>query len=194
MRKNRTEIEWHGPFGWPKYEGKLKPVPKIPGVYLLTVEYQTGYLIYAAGITRRTMPKRFREHTREYMNGIYNVLDIAAMQAGFRKEIWHAFWMTKILPREKLAEYEERKPEIQKAVRNQLFGFRIFAANIGTKPRILERLEAAIMETLYNQPMPLCDVPDKGMMLAPCRETEVPIVVRNKASQALYGLPACLEI
>ena len=186
---DKTDIDWLGPFGWPMFEGKLKPVPKKPGVYLLTVEYQNGYLIYAAGVTRRPMPKRFREHTREYMNGIYNVLDIVAMQSGFRKEVWHGLWMGKH-PREKLAEYKERKPEIQKAVRDQLAGFRIFAADIGTAPRILERLEAAIMENLYKQPMPLCDVPDRGMMLAPRWESEIPIVLKNKCPVMLYGLPA----
>jgi hypothetical protein len=79
-------------------------------------------------------------------------------------------------------------------VRKQLTGFRIFAADIGTKPRILERLEAAIMENLYKQPMPLCDIPDRGMMLAPRRKSEIPIIVKNECSVLLHGLPACLEI
>ncbi len=150
--------------------------------------------MYAAGITRRPMPERFREHTREYRNGIYNVLDIVAMKAGFRKQVWHGFWMTKKRSREKLAEYNERQTEIQKAVNKQLAGFRIFVANIGTKPRILERLEAAIMENLYKQPMPLCDIPDRGMMLAPRWESETPIFVKNNCSVSLFGFPACLEI
>jgi hypothetical protein len=187
-------IEWLGPCGWPKMEGELDSIPELPGVYLLTVEYQEGYLIYAAGITRRPMPKRFREHTREYMNGVYNVLDISAMKAGFRKEVWHGFWMRKKRSREKQAEYNNRRLEIQESVRNQLAGFRIFAAHIGTKRRILERLEAAIMENLYRQPMPLCDIPDRGMRLTPRRKSEIPIVVKNKCSEMLYGLPACLEI
>lgn len=194
MRKNRNEIEWLGPFGWPKFEGDLQSIPERSGVYLLTVEYQSGYLIYAAGITRRPMPKRFREHTGEYMNGIYNVLDVVALKAGFRKEVWHGFWMAKKRQREKLAEYKKLQPQIQEAVRQQLSGFRIFAADIGTKPRILERLEAAIMECLYKQPMPLCEVPDRGMKLTPRRKRERPIVVENKCEAKLYGLPTHLEI
>ncbi len=191
---HRIDVEWLGPYGWPKLEGDLPSIPEVPGVYLLTVEYQNGYLIYAAGITRRPMPKRFREHTREYMNGIYNVLDIMAMKAGFRKEVWHGFWMTKKRPRKKQVDYKNRQLQIQEAVRKQLVGFRIFAADIGTKPRILERLEAAIMENLYKQPMPLCDIPDRGMMLAPRRKSEIPIIVKNECSVLLHGLPACLEI
>jgi|ERR1035441_1642971 hypothetical protein len=190
----QIDVEWLGPFGWPKFKSNLPSIPNVPGVYLWTVEYQDGYIIYAAGITRRPMPQRFREHTREYMNGTYNVLDIAAMKVGFRKEVWHGFWMKKKRPREKLAEYKKRQLQIQEAVRKQLGGFRIFTANIGTKPRILERLEAAIMENLYKQPMPLCDIPDRGMMLAPRRNSEIPIIINNQCSVMLHGLPACLEI
>lgn len=191
---HRIDVEWLGPYGWPKLEGDLPSIPEVPAVYLLTIEYQNGYLIYAAGITRRPMPKRFREHTREYMNWIYNVLDIMAMKAGFRKEVWHGFWMMKKRPRKKQVDYKNRQLQIQEAVRKQLTGFRIFAADIGTKPRILERLEAAIMENLYKQPMPLCDIPDRGMMLAPRRKSEIPIIVKNECSVLLHGLPACLEI
>jgi hypothetical protein len=188
---DKIDVEWRGVFGWPKFGGK--PIPKKPGAYLWTVEYQNGYLIYAAGITRRPMPERFREHTREYMNGIYNVLDIAAMKAGFRREIWHGLWLGKH-PREKLAEYKKRRLEIQEAARKQLAGFRIFTADIGVTPRILERLEAAIMDALDKQPMPLRDIPDRGMMLAPRWKLETPIIVKNKCSKVLYGLPDCLEI
>ena len=186
-------ISWLGPYGWPKLEGDLPSIPDLPGVYLQTVEYQNGYLIYLAGFTRRPMPKRFREHTRAYMNGVYNVLDIAEMQKGKRKEVWHGFWTKKRSPR-KQAEYDERQLLIHDAVRKQLAGFCVFAANIGTKPRILERLEAAIMANLYEQPTPFCDIPDTGMMLAPRRKSELPIVVKNECSVKLHGLPLQLEI
>jgi hypothetical protein len=186
------ESKWTGPYGWPKFENEsnLCPIPRQTGVYLQTVEYQSGYLIYAAGLTRRSIPKRFREHTYKYMSGDYTVLDIDAMQQGFRKEIWHGWgWST-----EKRAEFEKQKSIIHKAVHMQLVGFRIFVANVGTKPRILERIEASIMNTLYQQPSPFCDIPDRGMMLAPRWNTESPILVKNKCEVMLYGLPLFLEI
>ena len=93
MTLNATAIEvtWNGPYGWPSFESKnnLRPIPNIPGVYLQTFEYKGGYLIYTAGYTYRTVPERFREHTVKYLNGEYNVLDIAAAQQGIRREIWH---------------------------------------------------------------------------------------------------------
>jgi hypothetical protein len=194
MRKNRTKIEWDGPFGWPKLEGDLPSVPERPGVYLETVEYQNGYLIYAAGITGRSMPIRFKEHTRKYMSGFYNVLAIAAMKKGVRRKIWQGFW-TDQPPKDRLAEYKKRQLKIQEAARKQLAGFRIFVANIGTRQRVRERIEAAIMNNLYDkQPKPFCDVPDRHMRLIPRRKSEKPIVIKNKCKSKLYGLPVHLEV
>ena len=186
------EIVWTGPYGWPQFEveSDLHPIPKRPGVYLQTVEYQDGYLIYAAGLTRRSIPKRFREHTRKYMSGDYSVLDVAAMQQGVRREIWHGWGWSP----EKRAEFEDRKSTILDAVRKQLAGFRIFVADVGVQPRILERLEAAIMSSLYKQPVPFSDIPDKGMMLAPRWKSEAPIIVNNQCAVILYGLSTCRVI
>ena len=186
------EATWIGPYSWEnsELENELPTVPEQPGLYLQTVRYMDGYLIYAAGLTRRTVKKRFREHTRKYKLGEYNVLDITAMQCGIRKEIWHGWGWTP----EKRAEFEKRKPLILDAVQKQLAGFRIFVADVGTETRILERLEAAVMNHLYQQPSPLCDIPDKGMMLAPRWRIESVITVRNKCCSLLYGLPDYLEI
>ena len=183
---------WTGPFAWPTFESEtnLPSIPKHSGVYLMAVEYLNGYLIYAAGITRRPIPSRFREHTLKYMSGDYTVLDIAAMKQGIRKEIWHGWGWSP----EKRAEYKRRKLMILDAARKQLAGFRIFVADIGTQPRILERLEASIMNKLYEQQPPLCDIPDKGMMLAPRWESEAVRIVQNQCLAELYGLPTRLEM
>lgn len=101
-RKAKTiEVRWDGPYSWPAFESEnnLRPIPKIPGVYLQTFEYHGGYLIYAAGFTRRPAPTRFKEHTPKYMNGKYNVLDIAAAQQGVRREIWHGWGYARKHPR-----------------------------------------------------------------------------------------------
>jgi hypothetical protein len=194
MIHNATTIEatWTGPYGWPGFEreNNLSPIPNIPGVYLQTFEYQDGYLIYAAGLTRRPVPRRFRDHTYNYMNGEYTVLDIAAAQQGIRKEIWHGWGYA----RKHRAEFEERKLIILDAVHRQLAGFRIFVTDIGIEPRMLERLEASIMNNLYQQPPPICDIPDRGMQLAPRLDSENPIVVNNNCSATIHGLTAILEI
>jgi hypothetical protein len=153
--------------------------------------YQGGYLIYLAGITRRPVPTRFKEHTRKYLAGEYNVLDIEAARQGVRKEVWHG-WGYARAHRE---EFEARKPEILEAVHRQLAGFCIFIADVGSgSARILERTEAAIMRHLWQQPPPICEIPDRGMYLASRRSSEPPILAHNSCKVLLHGLPEHLEI
>lgn len=186
------QVLWDGPYSWPGFEDDnyLQNIPRVPGIYLQTFEYQQGYLIYAAGLTRRPVPVRFREHTRHYMNGDYNVLDLTAAQQGIRKEIWHGWGYA----REHRDEFEEQKSKILEAVRRQLAGFCIFVADVGTERRLLERIEASIMNHLSQQPSPYSDVPDKGMMLAPRWNAEPPMLMNSRSKAKLYGLPECLEI
>jgi hypothetical protein len=186
------EVEWSGPYSWPTYEGEnnLPPLPSLSGVYLQTFRFQNGYLIYAAGLTRRPVSERFGEHTRKYMNGEYSVLDTLAVQKGIRREIWHGWGYA----RNNRKEFEDRKLKILEAVHKQLSGFRIFITDPGSESRVLERLEASIMGSLYKQPHPICDIPDKGMQLAPRWDMEDPIIVKNHCAVILHGLPDILEI
>ena len=78
------DIVWTGPYGWPGYSLDLPTVPRHSGVYLQTVEYRSGFLVYAAGFTRKTFSARSTQHTRQYLTGGYHVLNIAAMQQGIR--------------------------------------------------------------------------------------------------------------
>ena len=186
------QITWNGPYAWPTFEGQtgLQSIPKLSGLYLQTFEYKSGYIIYAAGLTRRPVPARFKEHTQKYMNGEYNVLDINAAQQGIRKEIWHGWGYAK----KHRDEFDERKLEILDAVQKQLEGFRIFIADVGEEPRILERLEASIMDNLYSQPSPFCDIPDRGMFLSPRLHSEEPVIFESNCHVSIHALPRRLEI
>lgn len=198
MSKEEIQLIWQGPFAWPKfYSASAAPFDLVPvdgcGIYLWTVEYRDGFLIYAAGITRRTFQERFREHTRAYLSGVYTIFDVVALQQGIRTELWHGFWMKK-RSKEKQKEYESRRDEIVEAARKQLSAFRIFVAQADPKPRILERLEASIMNALYTSTGSISEIPDRGMMLAPRWQSEQPIIARNIAPVKLYGLPKHLTI
>lgn len=194
MTRNSSNLEvfWDGPFSWPGFEdeSQLPGIPHINGVYLQAFDYQDGYLIYAAGITRRPVPIRFREHTRSYMNGEYNVLDPFEVQRGVRKEIWHGWGYAKA----HRSQFEERKSEIQQAVKKQLAMFRIFVADVGSHPRLVERIEASIMNHLDQLPPPFCHIPDQGMMLAPRWSDEEPILMKSRSTVKIHGIPEFLEI
>jgi hypothetical protein len=143
-----------------------------------------------AGLTRRLFRQRFREHTRLYLSGDYTVLDVAQLKNGVRSEIWHGWGWNAA----KRAEFAERRSEIEEAARRQLAACRVFVTDVDPQGRVSERLEAAIMNYLYAAPAPLCDVPDKGMMLAPKLDSEEPISVWNACGSKLHGLPERLSI
>jgi hypothetical protein len=185
-------VFWSGPHAWPGFERQGEPasLPSHSGVYLWTFEYQDGYLIYGAGLTRRLFRQRFREHTRLYLSGDYTVLDVAQLKNGVRSEIWHGWGWNAA----KRAEFAERQSEIEEAARRQLAAFRVFVTEVDPQARVSERLEAAIMSCLYAAPAPFCTVPDRGMMLAPKRDSEEAIFVWNSCESKLHGLPAQLSI
>lgn len=192
--KTSTAVVWNGPYGWPDFECDLPPVPHLPGVYLLTVNYQKGFLIYGVGITRRPIPQRLREHTHLYFKGRYNVYDFKALRKGKRVVVWKWMGLGDISPSAQ-ARFNKHRVDVTIDVCKLLAGCRVFTANIGTVPRILERLEAAIIVNLHEkQPAPFCTIPDSGMHLEGRWDSEKPIVITNKCAVLLHGLPNRLEI
>lgn len=194
------ELRWEGPFGWPGVDppGQLvslgdATVAATCGVYLWTVKYLEGFLIYAAGVTRRPFLSRFREHTRAYRNGIYTLFDIRSLKQGMRTEIWHGFW-TKKRTMEKQGEYDRRREELCRVADEQLSAYRVFVASADPVPRLLERVEASIMSTLYAASDPVSAIPDRGMALAPRWPNEQPVLVRNVMAALLHALPQVLEV
>jgi hypothetical protein len=197
---NVIELRWEGPFSWPSrsfqdVEKNLNNTVLASrcGVYLWTVEYCGGYLIYAAGITRRPFAKRFQEHTRAYLNGVYTIFDVPSLKNGVRKEIWHGFWFKKRLVQEQI-EYDNRFNEIHTAANDLLSNYRVFVAPVDPMPRLLERIEAAIMNSLYASTGPISTIPDKGMALAPRWSEEQPILARTMAPVLLHGLPEEFDV
>jgi len=180
-------ITWKGPYSWPGFESvcNLKKLPKTYGVYILTFKYRNGYMIYCPGETGQPFINRFKQHQYKYMNGEYHVLDIDSAVDGKRKLIWRG-WSYHDNERIK---FEANKKNIL-AVIKQLAGFRIFITKIGNK-RIRNRLEAAIIEYLENQPLSIID---KGMFRSSRKDSEKIITVVNNCNYKIYGLPKNLEI
>jgi hypothetical protein len=180
-------LEIQGPYGWPNFEGGLAILPAIPGVYLTTFEYRDGFVPYSFGITRRPMRERFLEHTRSYVSGDYNILDLESAQQGIRKICWKGWGWTP----EKRADFDARKSEIVSLAQLQITATRIFVMELGTSSRLLERMEGALGKHFYKNKDTLCD---HGMFLAPRWPTEDPILVNFRCGKVLHELPSQLEI
>jgi hypothetical protein len=181
------EIIVEGPYGWPKFEGSLPPLPPVRGVYLLTFEHRDGFLPYSVGITRRPMRMRFLEHRRKYVSGDYNVLEVNAGQQGTRSLFWKGWnWAP-----ERRAAFDATKSDIVGKAERQMEATSIFTMNIGTSPRLPERIEGAIANHFYQRNDTLFD---QGMLRMPRWSSEEPIIAAFHCKSALYGLPSQLEI
>ena len=148
----------------------------------------TGFLIYASGVTRRSFHRRFREHTRAYRSGVYTVFDAASRKRGVRQKIWPGFWFAKRAPAMQ-QRYERSAAEINDALQELLSTYRIFVAPLAPVPRVLERIETAIMNALYSAGGVAAEIPDRGMALAPRWQNERGFRVRNITPVLMHGLP-----
>lgn len=194
------EVNWRGPYRWPGVDGDSRigaledaPEASLCGVYLWTVEYQEKHLIYAAGQTQRPFLKRLREHSTAHRNGFFTVFDMEAMRQGKREEVWHGFFTKKRSPDRK-EDFFRRKTEIQEAIENQLATFRVFLGPLEPEPRLLARMEAGIMDSLYAAPPPFSTIPDQGMSLSRRWASESPVVVRNVGADSFHVMPEIMQI
>lgn len=81
-----------------------------------------------------------------------------------------------------------RRDELVQAAREQLRSFRVFATEINGD-RVLERVEAAVMNTLASACEPYCNIPDEGMHLEQRRDDEQVLLAVNRWDKLLYALP-----
>jgi len=190
-------LDWSGPFVLQGPDGNLlfdSPIASKWGIYIFTVIYRDGFLIYLTGWTTRPFKKRFKEHMREYRRGTYTIFNTESLRNGKRDEIWHGMWTKRETnTREIKALFESRHQEINPAIENLLSTFRIFVAPLEAERRVLARVEAAIMNILYSSEEPFCSLPDKGMALAPRWASEQPFLVKSKAEVFLHALPKFFE-
>jgi hypothetical protein len=198
-----VELRWEGPFRWPGIalagDESVRlleetPVGKMSGIYLWTVEHAGGFLICGSGRTKRPFLEVFREHTRAYRAGTYNVLDVASLRNGVRTKIWSGFFWKKETPIERRNEFQSRSAEIGYAVEELLSSYRIFVACPLPTRRLLERIQAALMENLYNAGAPVCNIPDVGGALAPRRGGEPALQVRSVCELRVHGLPPAFDV
>ncbi|MDV0444551.1 hypothetical protein MmiAt1_00780 [Methanimicrococcus sp. At1] len=186
---------WNGPFAWPGYETEtgLDPIPDIAGVYLWTFEYEDGYLLYLAGETT-SMKRRFKEHTSGYKNGkeVYVVLESDQASKGVRNELWPYHYS------KNKDEFKANKSLYLKDVERQLSAMRVFVTEIpgerySSGHHLRQRMEGALMRSLYNSKESWAKLADRGMKLLDPKPSDnnyygVPITAENICPVKIYGL------
>jgi len=95
------DLEVIGPFSWIPESSDAPPrifdAPESRkcGVYLFTVSTAEGFLIYWAGQTSQPVRTRLATHSREFLAGTYNVLDVSHLCEGKRTVLWKGLWWRK---------------------------------------------------------------------------------------------------
>ncbi len=128
MPKRTIRLEWHGSYalrGSDEMLFKNAEVTNKPGIYLFTVKYRNGYLIYMAGYTSRPFKTRLREHIREYQKGTYHIFSPKAFRNGKRTpRVWRGLWTRKssnTAGRKK--EFQSRKKTLEPIIEELLEAF-----------------------------------------------------------------------
>lgn len=190
------ELEAIGPYSWIPASADAPPrifdVPaaKQCGVYLFTVPTAEGPLVYWVGQTSQPVRARLATHSREFLAGTYNVLDVAALRRAQRKVLWKGLWWRK----DSVDRYEEyllAAGKVGPLTLEQLRATHIYLIPTRKDRRLLARLEAAIVNTLYADP-DVGTILDRGYSLAPRREDELPIDVWIIHPQ-FRGIPNILQ-
>lgn len=160
------QLVWEGPYSLVGSEGSVFDCPAAhrPGIYLFSVEYQNGYMIYNPGITTRPLKDRIREHIAAYRDGEYNILDTNYFPMGKREQTWHGIaWTPEKDRANQRAIFEIERQKRSGDIEALLLAFRIFLAPLDEEKRILERIETAIIKSLYSSEEPFRSFPDKNM-------------------------------
>lgn len=191
------DVEAIGPFSWipgaPDAPPRIFDVPESRkcGVYLFTVPTAEGCLAYWVGQTSQPVRTRLATHSREFLAGTYNVLDVSHLREGRRTVVWRGLWWRKGSC-ERYEEYLLSAGQVAPLTLAQLRATHVYLIPTPKDRRLLARLEAGIVNTLYADPE-VGSILDRGYSLAPRWENEAPISVRLTGPR-FRGLPSILEV
>lgn len=188
-------VDFKGPFSW---LGEVDapsvfddPIGKSSGIYLWTIETNSGFLVYYVGQTGRTFTQRMKEHLRDHLAGFYHLNDPDEFSKGNRVSIWPGLFdvYTKI----SLKTLVEKHPEISNVIHRLARQYRFFFSSIKTETRVLERIESSIANNLYKQSGNVGSFQEQGIRYRKRWEKESPISVSLNSHKKIVGMPTELE-
>jgi hypothetical protein len=208
MQHYDLELEWRGPYSWvdPATTRVFRfPEVKQAGVYLWTIPYDDGYLIYYVGQTH-LFQERLKDHLGNYRSGGWRVFDPAQFALGTQELLWRGFYDRKIQgweptpeEREQMREEWDGSDHLRTMLEQKLANFRLFVAPLPKSDQRLRKLvEAAIIRKLRETPGIVSEFMDDYLILANSLARrgagELERVVKMTAPVRLLGLPSVLLV
>jgi len=188
------KVHFIGPYSWYGQDG----IPSIfssemkNGVYLWSVPYQDGQLVYYVGVSGRKFSVRMMEHFREHMSGSYHLNEPQALVQGKKVMLWPGRYD----PDKKVTvdDFIDAFPNLAPVIYELAKRYRFWLAPINGDRRLRERIEAALAMHLYDQPGIIGDFQEKGVRYLPRRQNENLIKSVFEADAKIYGLPDFLWV
>lgn len=188
-------LVFEGPYTFLTSKG-LPSIFKSPlkrGVYIWTVPFKNKELIHYVGMTTREFRQRMKEHLKEYLSGEYGINDPVEMKKGSRMRIWDGLYRGA-----NIEDFIKKHDQLFPKLVHMLNIYRIYVAQLDCETRLLERIEAAIAENLFNQDGAVGDFqePDAHTHYIKIkRKSDERIeLVKLKCPKTLLGLPQTLRV
>jgi hypothetical protein len=186
-----------GPFKW--RELFSQPEASEKGVYLWTTLYEGKCLVHYVGETGISFAKRFAEHTRNIISGLWDICDPVEFAKGNLKYIWEGSWKRDELREPTRAmKFLKKYRKLTKAAHDFFEVVQIFLIPMkdADEPK-RKRVETLIAEALFNQSGITHDFQDEYSFSDSNRQsytkferksTEDPIKVIFENSDQIVGL------
>jgi len=193
MQQADIAIDFHGPFKIGGNNGSIlfsNQVSRHSGIYLFTVQYNDGYLVYYVGETGKSFFERIKEHAIHYFGGNYRVYDPKAFKNAQKTLIWQGMWQRDT--KDRMPIYIDKCHALVPIIRDFLKLLDIFVAPFEAETRLRRRIEGAFARHLRQQPPPIGNFQDDDIRYIQRKRDETPIHVRISCSHKLHGMPSTL--
>lgn len=159
------------------------------GIYLWTVKFEDGYLVYYVGETGRSFNERFKVHRDSLRSGKYRIYDPKLFVKGEKKLLWNPYLKGAV----KRPSYQEEFGKIYPSIRGQLDEyinlFDLFLVPYNDHDRLRMRIEAAISKGFKKTDGLVATFQDEDIKYKPRVESEEAVTVHISSSQNIDGLP-----
>ena len=187
----KITVSFAGPFSWPGtpdapsiFDADLR---RQSGIYLWTIPWEEGHLIYYVGETGRSFEVRLLEHYVEHAACMYHVYSPAEFSRGEKVELWPGRYDS--LNRKSAQGCIDQYPRLCAPIAELTLLYRLFIAPLEAEARERRRVEAAIAAHLYAQPDLVGAFQDRGIRYTSRRPDEEPIECVVTSTALLLGLP-----
>ncbi len=192
MTASSLHLKCSGPYTWTSGPACVFDAGRdVAGIYLWTIPYREGYLVYYVGETGRSFTERLSEHAESYLTGRYRIWEPAAFSRGEKVLLWDGMWRSD--SRNTIGDFLARYPELSAAVHSLFGAMRLFLIPMEADARLRQRVEAALALGLRDREGIVGAFQDSDIRYRPRRKMEPSISVELDLPALIHGVSHTFE-